>query len=209
MDNEFDLAKMYGISVPSVTAKQPESLLYNTIPEREKNYVNIQNEETENSAVKKIDTIDTVNYIENQKEFLQFVQEPKNVMMQKSTDATQAKSTTKQPELDINANALTQLTKKQNDVALLSTNPTSITQDLTYSQPTNMEGLHYLNGFLRTQIGRRIEAEFIFGSNSNNIIRKSGFLLGVGVNYILINEVDSEDIFACDFYNLKFIRLFY
>ena len=37
------------------------------------------------------------------------------------------------------------------------------------------------------------------------LIEKDGFLLGVGANYILINEIGTNDITACDFYNIKFI----
>ena len=43
----------------------------------------------------------------------------------------------------------------------------------------------------------------------NELITKDGFLLGVGANYILLNEIGTDDITACDFYNIKFIRFLY
>lgn len=79
--------------------------------------------------------------------------------------------------------------------------------DLTQPMPVTTESLQYLNGFLRTQIGRRIRVEFLLGTNT--LTDRTGTLLGVGANYILINESDSDDLLACDFYNIKFIRFYY
>ena len=78
----------------------------------------------------------------------------------------------------------------------------------TYNQPFPItpESMQYLNGFLRTQIGRRVEVEFLIG---NNLEVKSGYLIGVGANYILLNDIDSDNLTSCDFYNIKFIRFFY
>jgi len=73
--------------------------------------------------------------------------------------------------------------------------------------PITAESLQYLNGFLRTQIGRRVKAEFLIGTNT--FMDKEGILIGVGVNYILINETDTDDITACDFYNIKFIKIYF
>lgn len=79
--------------------------------------------------------------------------------------------------------------------------------DIRNPYPVTPESLQYLNGFLRTQIGRRVSIDFLVGSNS--IVTKSGFLLGVASNYILINELDTNDLTTCDFYNIKFIRFYY
>ena len=46
--------------------------------------------------------------------------------------------------------------------------------------------------------------EFLVGST--NIITKFGRLKGVGLNYILIEDVATGDVMACDFYNIKFFR---
>lgn len=79
--------------------------------------------------------------------------------------------------------------------------------DIQHPYPVTAESLQYLNGFLRTQIGRRVSIDFLVGSNT--IITKTGFLLGVASNYILINELDTNDLTTCDFYNIKFIRFYY
>ena len=79
--------------------------------------------------------------------------------------------------------------------------------DFSNPFPVTAESIQYLNGFIRTQIGRRITVTFLIGSNL--LEEKSGFLLGVGANYILLNELDTNDITSCDFYNIKFIRFYY
>lgn len=87
------------------------------------------------------------------------------------------------------------------------TGATTAITDLNQPMPMTVESLQYLNGFLRTQIGRRVRVEFLLGTNT--MTDRSGTLLGVGANYILINESDSDDLLACDFYNIKFIRFYY
>lgn len=79
--------------------------------------------------------------------------------------------------------------------------------DTTRPAAMTMESLEYLNGLLRTQIGRRVRVEFLIGTNT--FTDKSGVLIGVGANYILLRETSSDDIIACDFYNIKFITFFY
>ncbi|MCQ4022127.1 MULTISPECIES: hypothetical protein [unclassified Ruminococcus] len=85
-------------------------------------------------------------------------------------------------------------------------NLTPITE---YNQPFPVTGesIQYLNGFMRTQIGRRIELQMLVGSDT--LVTKEGFLLGIGANYILINETGTNDLTSCDFYNIKFVRYFY
>ena len=90
-----------------------------------------------------------------------------------------------------------------------------IPEDVIQSAPTPAGGIgaetsdsiEYLNGLIRTQIGRRASIDFLLGSTG--MVTKDGYILGVGSNYILINEVDTDDITACDFYNIKFIKFFY
>lgn len=79
--------------------------------------------------------------------------------------------------------------------------------DFSNPYPVTSESIQFLNGFIRTQIGRRVSVDFLVGSNT--MITKTGYLLGVATNYILLNELDTDDITACDFYNVKFIRFYY
>ena len=79
--------------------------------------------------------------------------------------------------------------------------------DLNQAFPVTAESLQYLNGFLRTQIGRKVRVEFLIGTST--MTDRIGVLIGVGANYILLNEIETDDILACDFYNIKFIRFYY
>lgn len=79
--------------------------------------------------------------------------------------------------------------------------------DYQYPFPITAESLRYHNGFMRTQIGRRITVDFLVGANT--IVQKTGYLLGVAQDYILINEIDTNDITTCDYYNIKFIKYYY
>lgn len=88
-----------------------------------------------------------------------------------------------------------------------SGNLTQLITDYSKPFPVTAESIQYLNGFIRTQIGRRAQIQFLMGNS--DLVEKDGFLLGVGANYILINEIGTNDITACDFYNIKFIRFLY
>ena len=79
--------------------------------------------------------------------------------------------------------------------------------DVTQPQPMTTESLQYLNGFLKSQIGRRVHVEFLLGTNT--LTDRTGTLLGVGANYILMRETDSDDLLVCDFYNIKFVTVYY
>lgn len=96
---------------------------------------------------------------------------------------------------------------QQNTNQMQMMNNSSVITDYYNPYPVTRESLQYLNGFIRTQIGRRVTIDFLIGSN--NMVSKSGYLLAVAANYILINELDTTDVTACDFYNIKFIRFYY
>lgn len=78
--------------------------------------------------------------------------------------------------------------------------------DLTQPQPISTESVQFLNGFLRTQIGNRIRVAFLIGTNT--YLDRSGKLLAVGANYIILQEAMSDDLLVCDFFNIKFVTIF-
>lgn len=91
-------------------------------------------------------------------------------------------------------------------------NPNNLSQGVTAEDlfvpfEVTRESLQYLNGFIRTQIGRRVTIDFLIGSD--NLTSKTGYLLAVAQNYLLINELDTNDVTACDLYTMKFIRFYY
>lgn len=69
-----------------------------------------------------------------------------------------------------------------------------------------LSSLQYLNGALRTQIGSRVTVQFLIGTNTYQ--DRTGTLLAVGSDYIILNETDSDDILFCDFFTIKFVKVF-
>ena len=65
-------------------------------------------------------------------------------------------------------------------------------EDLFVPYEVTRESLQYLNGFIRTQIGRRVTIDFLIGSD--NLTSKTGYLLAVAQNYLLLNELDTIPI---------------
>lgn len=66
--------------------------------------------------------------------------------------------------------------------------------------------VEYTQGYLKTQIGKRIKVEFLIGTNM--LIDREGTLIDVGISYIVIREVDTNDLLLCDIYSIKFVRFF-
>lgn len=73
----------------------------------------------------------------------------------------------------------------------------------TQPQAMTLESTEYMNGFLRTQIGKIVRVEFLIGTGT--LIDRTGTLLSVGANYITIRQVQTDDIILCDFFSIKFI----
>mgnify|MGYP000849563173 CR=1 FL=1 len=84
--------------------------------------------------------------------------------------------------------------------------PTAPITDATQPAPMTMQGTEYLNGFLRTQIGKQVLVQFLLGSNT--FVDKSGRLLDVGANYILLQLANSDDLLVCDFFNIRFVTVY-
>lgn len=78
---------------------------------------------------------------------------------------------------------------------------------LNQPMPVTTQSLQYLNAFLRTQIGKKVTVDFLIGTNT--LVDRTGTLLGVGANYIVINETETDDILICDFFTIKFVHVYY
>lgn len=73
----------------------------------------------------------------------------------------------------------------------------------TEPQAMTLESTEYLNGYLRTQIGKMVRIEFLIGTGT--LIDRTGTLLNVGANFLTIKQVQTDDIVVCDFFSIKFI----
>ncbi|MDF2893027.1 MAG: hypothetical protein K0R80_3394 [Clostridia bacterium] len=75
-----------------------------------------------------------------------------------------------------------------------------------FGEPPIMD-VEYTQGYLRTQIGKRIKVEFLIGTNM--LVDREGTLVDVGISYIIINEVETDDLLLCDIYSIKFVRFYF
>lgn len=72
---------------------------------------------------------------------------------------------------------------------------------------TPVMDIEYTQGYLKTQIGRHVKVEFLIGTNM--LIDREGTLMDVGISYIIIQEVETDDLLLCDIYSIKFVRFYY
>jgi hypothetical protein len=90
--------------------------------------------------------------------------------------------------------------------------PNSDVNQLAPITPTNepqaitLESTEYLNGYLRTKIGKKVRVEFLIGTGT--LVDKFGELVSVGANYITIRQAETGNLVACDFYTIKFISFY-
>ena len=181
MENSLDLMSIYGIPPARYSEDNPDDLFLKKLPSLEQIAAfNLASQQGQSSSA-------SLSPAQNQ-----------NTV---STPATVIGSYP-QDTLDM------VITQNQGDVtSAANNNITQMITDFSKPYPVTAESIQYMNGFIRTQIGRRVQIQFLMGNAE--LIEKDGFLLGVGANYILINEIGTNDITACDFFNIKFIRFLY
>lgn len=67
------------------------------------------------------------------------------------------------------------------------------------------QDVNYTQGYLRTQIGKRMLVSFLIGTNTYQ--DRTGVLERVGVSYIILREAEGTEL-LCDIYSIKFVRIF-
>jgi hypothetical protein len=68
--------------------------------------------------------------------------------------------------------------------------------------PPTIMSAGYTPAYLRSIIGRRIRAEFIF---QNMYLDKTGILREVGISYFVIEDMATHAMVMCDLYSVKFV----
>ncbi len=193
MNNSYDLMKIYGIPPAKYSEDNPADLYLSNLPSLEQ--IASFNNAMSNQPSQQVSNAPTVNNLPSE------YSTPTTTIGNQATDISEILM----PSGEVGSASA--------ELPNIYTNPQtngSIAQQITdYSNPypVTAQSIQYLNGFIRTQIGRRAQIQFLMGSSE--LVEKDGFLLGVGSNYILINEIGTNDITACDFYNVKFIRFLY
>ena len=64
----------------------------------------------------------------------------------------------------------------------------------------------YIN-FLRTQIGRYMRVEQLMGSSQ--VESRYGFLVGIGTNYIILQEITTGNIMVVDLFTIRLTYIYY
>ncbi|ACL75710.1 hypothetical protein [Ruminiclostridium cellulolyticum] len=85
-------------------------------------------------------------------------------------------------------------------------NPLSPITPTTEPQPMTTQSTEFMNGFLRTQIGKTVRVEFLIGTGT--LVDKFGRLLAVGANYLVLRQAETDDIIVCDFFTIKFVTFY-
>lgn len=78
---------------------------------------------------------------------------------------------------------------------------------ITAAYPPTLESPMYVPGYLKTQIGKKVKVEFLIGTNM--LVDREGTLVAVGASFIIINEVETDDLLLCDLYSIKFVRFYF
>lgn len=73
--------------------------------------------------------------------------------------------------------------------------------------PETLLNTAFTQGYLRTQIGRKVKVEFLIGTNM--FVDREGTLMDVGASYIIIQESETDDLLLCDMYSIKFVKFYY
>lgn len=76
-----------------------------------------------------------------------------------------------------------------------------------YEQTIDYDSVQYMNGFLRTQIGRAMRVEQMIGSDSTE--DRYGFLVGVGNNYLLLQDITNGNVAIVDLYTVKYVYMYF
>jgi len=63
----------------------------------------------------------------------------------------------------------------------------------------------YTPAFLRQQIGKLMQIEFLIGTN--NLVDRIGFLEDVGASYVLLRSFEGDSLIYADLYSIKFITI--
>lgn len=83
--------------------------------------------------------------------------------------------------------------------------PQPVAPGLGLLQPT-VEDYQWTQGYLVSQIGRTVRIEFLIGESM--LTDRRGRLINVGIDYVVIQEADSDDILICDLYSIKFVTTY-
>jgi hypothetical protein len=75
---------------------------------------------------------------------------------------------------------------------------------LTQQGPPPVTDVGYVPAYLASNIGKNVRAEFIINTS---YIDKAGKLIEVGINYFVLEDINSRTHIMCDLYSVKFVTV--
>jgi hypothetical protein len=76
---------------------------------------------------------------------------------------------------------------------------------LSRQGPPPVMNPEYIPGFLVSNIGKLVRAEFVIGTTQ--YIDKTGILMEVGVNFFVLQDIASQARIMCDLYSVRFVNV--
>ena len=76
-----------------------------------------------------------------------------------------------------------------------------------YQEEIDNTALQSFNGFLRTQIGRYMKVEQLVTSDRTE--DRLGFLVGVGSNFIILQDITTGNILVIDIFSIRLTYVYY
>lgn len=68
------------------------------------------------------------------------------------------------------------------------------------------QDINYTQGYLRTQIGKRVRITFLLGTGT--LQDRTGILENVGISYVIIRNLETNSKELADIYSIKFVEIF-
>ena len=137
-------------------------------------------------------------------------QQVRQMAQQPQQMAQQPQQMAQQPQFPLNFNGMTDYVNSLAAAGSQSPSfnvPSHPMVPPEYEQTIDYDSIQYMNGFLRTQIGRYVRVEQLIGSG--NTEERFGFLVGVGNNYLLLQDISDGNILVVDFYSIKFVYIYF
>ena len=137
-------------------------------------------------------------------------QQVRQMAQQPQQMAQQPQQMAQHPEFPLNFNGMTDYVNSMTAAGGQSPSfnvPSHPMVPPEYEQTIDYDSIQYMNGFLRTQIGRYVRVEQLIGSG--NTEERFGFLVGVGNNYLLLQDISDGNILVVDFYSIKFVYIYF
>ncbi|UZQ49409.1 hypothetical protein [Clostridium kluyveri] len=83
--------------------------------------------------------------------------------------------------------------------------PTPTTFEMAPGAPVTQD-TDFVQGYLRTQIGKRVRATFLLGTGT--LQDRTGILESVGISYIILRNEETNTKEMADIYSIKFVVIF-